>query len=75
MLYRQQLTWCKPKVVGDDSKKQSPTVVSIVQVDVSQAQQFTVDCVDGSFVLMKRQNTRSVTTDINKPAEVNTTED
>ena len=70
MLYRQRLTWCKPKVVRDDSKKQSPTVVSTVHVDVSQAQQFTVDCVDGSFVLMKRQNT--VTTDINKP-EVNTT--
>ena len=64
----------------DDSKKQSQTastVASTVHVDVSQAKQFTVDYVDGTFVLMKRQNTRhsyatkSLTTDIN----VNTTED
>ena len=79
--FNRQLTCFKWKVARDDSKKQSQTVASTVastvHVDVSQAKQFTVDYVDGTFVLMKRQNTRhsyatkSLTTDIN----VNTTED
>lgn len=75
-----QLTCFKRKAARDDSKKRSQTVTSTAHVDVSQAKQFTVDYVDGTFVLTKRQNkchsytTKSVTIDINK-TEVNTTED